>query len=1338
MSGNPLLDLAAKERKAVKPLPPADPLDKAFRDLGVKGGLKTVQKARQKEDSLRPNGLGDARRVAQSRLKVDPATHDVVESAMYMNAVDSKGNLIQADTPETDIRKYSVHPLVREAIIKEFKDNPQAATEKYARQREAWREVRTRSLGGAKTPNLVSKNPDPTAGTIPAPLDQEQADAEKLAPDFKGNREHAKDWAQKAARSGWTLPFKSVGELVSKATNPGGIDAVRAGVTHEMEKRIGRHLNEREMRDVEQSVGGYLEQIGNVATSIVTGGATAAGATAGRLLADEALNAYPYAGHALQTLLDPNATPEDRKAAILEGALSSVAGTHVGRSLLGKVVSPVTKPLGNVVQKLLGRDTGALVPETGVQPAQGAEPLIDREAFTKQLQSQEGPLEVGKGAIPGQSRIAEPAIPETAPKVEQPSHPVIPDNFQGVKEPWQMTKAQIDAQGYTQGVSNAKIAARDAILEKFGIVPDVKTYGESHAPQQAFLDFVQENGHRLTLDEWLNTNYTPGGHATLRGAKSAHRFAVEDALAEGKPVPETVLADYPDLVKASTTAEPSTVETPPVEAQVTPEPPQTGAQAVETPPVEPPTPPTVGPAEVPEPPSGTTFKHSEAQTYADEFGADVSKGTRSWDEALAESRKQGIAENALAVAQEAAKRKRPLSDVEKVGLGERLHQIRQQRTDIAQKIADGSASDVEKALYDSLTNDGAKIYDAAFKSGSETGRALNAQKAWIEGPIDDIHLTAKWTSKLGRDLTETESAAVKNLSEKHAELQKSLDDALDRISRLEAEKSVRKNPRAGTSFTRTVTRDQAVSALERLGTVVQPGQLGAGLGGFKVRWNQEDSEALRTVVKYVYEGLAEKGIHTLDAVTENVRKLLPDREIDDVVLHQAIKDALGSEGRTVNRGRTYGEDVLQSGHWALKDPDVSKARAKLEGVRQEADTALMKAIEDEKWRTAQGLNKARLVAKDTLQSMRTVMTTMDDSAIGRQSWLIGLTNPRSWGRGLKNHLRGLTHAGYEAAVEDLRAGSGYELGQQAGLKLRTVVGEEMYGGRMLQKIPGVKQVVNTSERLFDLQSDFAAQDAFDSMVRLTGAGHEEAKVYADFVNALTGKTKFNLGDADPLFFAPKFAWSRFKVLNAPGYIAKAAKAGFKEGGIGQGLKAGSNIAYQYAKAGAMLTGLFAAAQAGGWKVGTDPSSAEFGKIRKGKLVVDLTAGEGAIATLGYRLWNSAVGKPRYFRGSPVSFIDELVTFSRKKLAPAPGALADLAFSSDRERRLKRNNMGEGKDVTGQDVTAVDELKRTTVPLGASQQTQMSKEHPSSSDRFWTALGDFLGYGTSYYAPKSQK
>lgn len=1173
MSGNPLLDLVSNTRKrdTAKPPVPAEPLDKAFRDLNVKGGLKTVQKARREEESLRPSGLGDARRVARSRLKADPATHDVVESAMYMNAVDSKGNLIQPDTPVGSVRDYSVRPEVRDAIIKEFKDDPEGAIKKYGAQRDAYREFRNKTIGGAKTPDLKSQQPGAfeQTGTVPAPLDPEQTAAEALNP--------------------------NVDRFVQS-----GID--------------DRRLHERLDEAVHQFAKGG-EDIGNAVASAIPGP---------QIITDVWKNVAKFLGGTGASIV---ATP----ATILSAIDFSNDETKPG---FDRAMSFVN----------------ALVQMEGVAGSPVIGPLLGR-------------------ALKGGWRGMKALFSHLSPAEES---------------------AIVKGAGENgEAVGNALKGVKQAVQE----VPD-------EVGQEAFTKAV-----------------TPDSPPPVAEVPETPVQAPETTILQGVP--------NASQVQETATLHGDVREQPPVVEQTVPA--QESGPGIQQ--------------EAPKEEVGTTALHSEAQKYADEFGLTLEKNPKSWESSLADARSQGLntEKNALSVAGEvlAKRSKKVLSQTEKLGLLDRLHTLRNERSALAKKIADGTATDIERSQYDGLTEQGGTLYKALFKSGSETGRSLNAQKAWLEGPLDDVHLTAKWSSKLGRDLTATESQAVKDLAAKHAETQAKLDDALVRITRLEAERAIaRKSPRAGTSFTRTVTKDQAIEALGRLGTVVQPGQLGSGLGGFKVRWSQEDSEALRTVVKYVYEGLAEKGVHTLEAVKTNVRALMPDKEIDDVTLHQAIKDALGSEGRTVNRGRTYGEDVLQSGPWAVKDPEVARWRAKLDGIKQEADSALGKALEDQKWADAKGLEKSRLVSKDFLQSARTLMTTLDDSAVGRQSWLVGLTNPGSWGKGLANHWKGLTHDGYLRAVEDLRAGSGYELGQQAGLKHRTVVGEEMYGGRMLQHIPGVKQAVNTSERVFDLQTDYASQHAFDSMVRLTGADLGEAKVYADFVNTLSGKTNLKLGDAEVLAFAPKFAWSRFKALNAPLFIGRAAKAGYQAGGVRQAVKAGGNVAYQYAKAGAMLSGLFAAAQAGGWKVGTDPSSSDFGKIRKGDFVVDLTAGEAQAAQFAYRMYNSMFGSPRYFRGAAVSPVDEMVQFGRKKLAPLPGSLVNLGGASSAEQEAGQNNMGEGRNLVGQDVTWRDELGRSVVPLGVSQ--QLGLKDPSPEDRFWSALAEFFGHGTSQYPERERE
>lgn len=93
----------------------------------------------------------------------------------------------------------------------------------------------------------------------------------------------------------------------------------------------------------------------------------------------------------------------------------------------------------------------------------------------------------------------------------------------------------------------AKLVTEDGRSQKQGAVGEYAGTGNgimaSHRNKGAGKAFFKELMNR-GIFEPEGLGYSPGGLAVV---KSAHRSIVQDALAEGKPVPPEVLADYPDL-----------------------------------------------------------------------------------------------------------------------------------------------------------------------------------------------------------------------------------------------------------------------------------------------------------------------------------------------------------------------------------------------------------------------------------------------------------------------------------------------------------------------------------------------------------------------------------------------------------------------------------------------------------------------------------------------------------------------------------------------------------------------------------------------------------------------
>jgi hypothetical protein len=375
MTQDPIDFLLGGKPKA-KPVTTPDPrkASAVAMDSGLKilsGGtvsLKKVQTESAKEDSLRPNGLGDARRVAEQRIKAGPATHDVLESALYMNARDSKGNLIQPDTEASRVREYSVDPKTRDSIIAEFKKDPIAAAKKYDAQRQTYRDVRTKSVGNAQMSPMVADNSDPTAGKVPA-TDPAQAEIDAMNPNVdRFNR--------------------------SKVDNRPQSQQIDEGV-HAVEKGIGQGINT-VINAVPKPIRNIVDPMGAMQQ-----GARNLGAVTGAIVTSPAqiISALDYAG-------DPSNPPFDRTMSFINGLgqLEGLAGGPVSAPLVERALKGGWQGIKALVSHLSPQEVEGIAKASGQSVEQIQKGLQGAQEAIVQV-----PDEVGNAHL-------QPPAPETGVK----------------------------------------------------------------------------------------------------------------------------------------------------------------------------------------------------------------------------------------------------------------------------------------------------------------------------------------------------------------------------------------------------------------------------------------------------------------------------------------------------------------------------------------------------------------------------------------------------------------------------------------------------------------------------------------------------------------------------------------------------------------------------------------------------------------------------------------------------------------------------------------------------------------------------------------------------------
>ena len=372
-------------------------------------------------------------------------------------------------------------------------------------------------------------------------------------------------------------------------------------------------------------------------------------------------------------------------------------------------------------------------------------------------------------------------------------------------------------------------------------------------------------------------------------------------------------------------------------------------------------------------------------------------------------------------------------------------------------------------------------------------------------------------------------------------------------------------------------------------------------------------------------------------------------------------------------------------------------------------------------------------ALEVLNTSRAIMTSADVSAPLRQGAFITLAHPlrslKSFPEMFKAFASEKAAFRVQESLSDPAQRPNAALYRQAGLDL-TETGttgitrrkmEEAYQSRFARKIP----IVAGSERAYSTFLNLLRADSFDAMVKNLGKGGKvtdaEAKAIANFVNVATGRGKYGQKAEqatqflNSIFFAPKYAWSRFQLIGGQPFY----------GGNARTRRA---IAKEYARfliGAGVVVGL---AQLAGGKVEEDPRSSEFAKLRFGNTRVDMFGGLTQVTTLLARLGTgktiTAKGKEmplRIAEGQKKKFgqrtVPDLLTrFLRQKLSPPVSAIVDIAS---------------GENVVGERVTPAAVLKERVTPLSFGDIYDAMKEQGVAKG---TAFGllSLLGAGTSTY------
>jgi hypothetical protein len=329
-------------------------------------------------------------------------------------------------------------------------------------------------------------------------------------------------------------------------------------------------------------------------------------------------------------------------------------------------------------------------------------------------------------------------------------------------------------------------------------------------------------------------------------------------------------------------------------------------------------------------------------------------------------------------------------------------------------------------------------------------------------------------------------------------------------------------------------------------------------------------------------------------------------------------------------------------------------------------------------------------AIDIANLPRTLMSTLDVSAPGRQGIFIAPSHPKDFLRSVKNMFGYLTsETKFQDFFTALEKRPTYQLMTDHGVSFTqassdVTKNEEYFMSNLAEKIPIYGKFVRASDRAYTGFLNNLRADVWDTLYKgLNDAQKGDPKVLNDvssFVNAATGRGDFKDALALPgalnvasqraggvlnqgapllnaLFFAPRLIASRVALMN-PFYYAKLSPPVRKEA---------MKSAVAFVGSGMAILGL---AKLAGADVATDPTNSDFGKIKVGNTRFDIWGGFQQYATYISRMilnqTTSTSGKTTEFGTGykPETRGDITQRFIRGKLGPDVSYPVDLAYGAD--------------------------------------------------------------------------
>ena len=364
-----------------------------------------------------------------------------------------------------------------------------------------------------------------------------------------------------------------------------------------------------------------------------------------------------------------------------------------------------------------------------------------------------------------------------------------------------------------------------------------------------------------------------------------------------------------------------------------------------------------------------------------------------------------------------------------------------------------------------------------------------------------------------------------------------------------------------------------------------------------------------------------------------------------------------------------------------------------------------------------------------------LMASFDLSAPFRQGLVAGTRHPILFAKNFKPMLRSFRSEDLTRALaEEIPTRANFERYGKAKLKFTDMLGmrEEQWPGSYVDNVVGVKH----SARAYSTFLNKMRADMFDHLIEVAAKQGKNVddetflRALGEHVMNATGRGRIPGGEAgenaatflNQFLFSPRLLASRFQILN-PLYYGKLTLGPNKDLFVAK--EAAKSLASTIGGISAMVA---LASNIPGAKVGLNPLSSDFGKVRIGDMRIDFAGGFQPLIVL-YSRWykneyvSSSTGKKEELGGRfgiPVRG-DLLIRFMESKMAPTPRIIWDI---------------GNKENMVGEPVTPKS-VAWSMAPLNLQGGVEAGQQQGIPTGVAAGVLGS-VGFGVNTYPDRSSK